>query len=181
LGGKTLAKDGLLLGLHAPINLANIGLFANGDTLDNIEPLAAYDPQTIPRSEVDQLDRNHGLLAPFEAINSTAPAWASAFRTRQIDYLKAQGVARIGYYFPPVIDPEERAYFAARCREYDNCIAPTDIEMLAALDQDLWFDKEHLLAEGANIYTSWLAGEIDRRGILRDPEPEQKLAWELRR
>jgi hypothetical protein len=185
LGTKALAKDGILLSLHTPINLANIGLLAGGGQFSDFEPMAAYDPQTEPRTLVSAQERNHGLLAPFTETAAPAPNWARAFRAEQAAYLKAHGVARVGYYFPPVVSAKERAYVAARCTEYDHCFAPTDIEMLAKLDDDLWFDAEHLLQDGAAIYTRWLADELDNRQVLNlnQEQPQQKLAQtlELRR
>lgn len=181
LGLKPLIKNSALLALHTPINLANIGLFSGGSTIRQLPQNPAFDPQSTPRILVDATTRNHGLLAPTPQSVSKAPKWATAFRARQRATLAASGVSRIGYYFPPVIDAQERAYVSARCREYTICIAPDDLELLAQLDQDLWFDSEHLLADGAQIYTSWLARQLETRRALGPTVNEQKLALELRR
>ena len=180
-GFGSLAKNSILLGLHAPVNLTNIGLIAGGGTLSSLSANPAFDPQDTARSEVTGRDRNFGLLAPIEIQEHAAPVWATEFRKQQANWLKKNGVLRIGYYFPPVIDAHERAYIAARCREYTYCIAPDDLTLLAQLDKDIWFDAEHLLADGARIYTNWMSTQLERQGALGPISPERKLALELRR
>ncbi len=179
LGAKTFLKDSVLLALHIPVNLGNIGLFAHGNQLSEFAGIAAYDPQDHPRSEVTEQARNVGLLAPYASAREPAPNWAKAFRAEQATYLRRAGISKIGYYFPPVIDAGERSYVAARCLEVENCIAPTDLTLLGQLDDDLWFDAEHLLADGAAIYTDWLADRIEQTGTLHNAK--RQLALELRR
>ena len=172
-----LAKNTVLLALHVPLNWLNVGLFNEAVRLQDAPKLASYDPQSTPRREVTDDDRQSGLrqiVPPVEHIY----AWGEKFRASQRAMLKKAGVRRIAYYFPPVIDPHERAYLAAICLAHPDtpCVAPQDANMLAALDGPVWFDEEHLLAPGAAIYGRWLAGKVMASGVLGTPEDHPKLA-----
>lgn len=175
---KDKLEDSVLLGLHLPVNLLNVGLLSGGDWLKDIKPLKSWDPQEKPRSVVTADARNTGLLAPYDKPAAKEPLWAKEFRARQANWLHAHGVTRIGYYFPPVVSPALRAYAAARCKEYSPCIAPTDLELLAKLDKNIWFDDEHLLAKGGEIYTDWLANKIQADGALNPPDHMPRYAKE---
>ncbi len=176
-GVVPLAKSAILLGLHVPLNWFNVGFFNEATQLHSAPKMASYDPQTKPRRDVSDHDRNTGLAhVPTEPTRVFA--WGETFRANQRDMLAAAGVRQIAYYFPPVIDAGERAYIQAVCESgaAHVCIAPTDPEMLAALDAPVWFDEEHLLAPGAAIYGQWLAGEMMTSGVLGQPETHPKLA-----
>ncbi|PHS24252.1 MAG: hypothetical protein COA84_09695 [Robiginitomaculum sp.] len=179
-GLVSFAKNGMLLGLHVPLNWLNVGLFNEGVRLQNAPLLASYDPQDTPRRKVTDHDRKSGLrqtLPPSDHVY----AWGEDFRVNQRAMLKKAGVRRIAYYFPPVIDAHERAYIEAVCaRRTDQvCIAPVDPAMLAALDGPVWFDEEHLLAPGAAVYSRWLAGRVMASGVLGTPEAHPKLALRM--
>ncbi len=176
-GLADFAKNAILLGLHVPLNWFNVGLFHEATTLQKTPALSSWDPQHTPRRTVTAAMRTHGLRQ--EAASRPRPyAWGEAFRARQRAMLKAAGVRAIAYYFPPVIDPKERAYLAALCKAHPDtpCIAPLDRKMLAALDAPVWFDEEHLLAPGAAIYDRWLARQIMKTGVLGKPEAHPQLA-----
>lgn len=176
LSRKTKVEDSVLLAMHLPVNLLNVGLLSGGNWLADTEPLQSWDPQQKPRSEVTRQERNTGLLAPYDKPAAKEPKWARDYRAEQASWLHAHGVKRIGYYFPPVVNPADRAYAAARCKEYSPCIAPTDLEMLARLDKDIWFDSEHLLAKGGEIYTDWLAAQLETAGALGPVEDQSRYA-----
>ena len=166
-------KDAVFLGAHTGLNAANIGLGAKGQTPDKAGALASYDPQGEPREEIDLMDRGVGLTGRPEVSPLQGPTWARAFRETWRSRLAREGVDRVGYYFPPVIDAGLRAYAEGLCRgELSGhvCIAPQDEKLLSALDADVWFDRSHLLDPGAEIYTAWLADRLERSGILSGEE-----------
>ena len=176
-GVVDLAKNTILLGLHVPLNWLNVGLFNEATTIHKAPVLSSWDPQQIPRRKVTAAARTRGLAQHDTALPSLF-AWGEAFRARQRAMLRAAGVRAIAYYFPPVIDPDERAYLAALCMAHPKtpCIAPQDPKMLARLDGPVWFDEEHLLAPGAAIYDRWLANRIMETGVLGKPEAHPQLA-----
>lgn len=167
---KTQIEDSILLGLHLPVNLLNVGILSGGARLQDMQPLKAWDPQEKPRKVVTETKRNTGLLAPSDKTPKYEPNWAKKFRALEVKWLKTEGVEEVGYYFPPLVNPESRAYAANVCKAHKLCIAPTDLELLARLDRDIWFDDEHLLAEGGEIYTDWLAGQLETAGALNPPD-----------
>ncbi len=176
-GAADFVKNTLLLGLHIPLNWFNVGLFNEATTLAKAAPLSSWDPQDTPRRTVEVADRHRGLYAK----NVPTPAlfaWGEAFRAAQEKTLRQAGVNAIAYYFPPVIDAQERAYLRAICAAHPRtpCIAPDDPLMLAKLDGPVWFDEEHLLAPGAAVYDQWLAEKIIASGILGAPHSPTLLA-----
>jgi hypothetical protein len=176
-GMVSFAKNTVLLGLHVPINWFNIGLFNEAARLKDAAKLASYDPQDTPRRKVTDKDRALGLrqsLAPDAPLH----VWGEQFRANQRAMLKKAGVRAIAYYFPPVIDAHERAYVRSVCDQEAGfvCIAPDDPAMLAALDGPVWFDEEHLLAQGAAIYGQWLAKKVMASGVLDTTQIQPKLA-----
>lgn len=172
-GAAGCVKDTAFLGLHFALNAANVGLGARGEPAGQAGDLASYDPQDTPREEIDLLDRGLALTAAPDVSPVTGPPWARDFRQAWRAHLTRQGVGRTGYYFPPVIEANKRAYAEGLCRgELSDpvCIAPQDEALLDALDDDVWFDRSHLLDPGAQLYSSWLAGKIAESGILAGPE-----------
>lgn len=176
-GLVSFAKNTILLGLHVPLNWLNIGFFHDAVQMKNAQALASYDPQDTPRRAVTQDDRKNGL-GKAKPANAHVYAWGEQFRADQRAMLKTAGVRAVAYYFPPVIDPDERSYMQAICnREADHvCIAPVDPAMLAALDGPVWFDEEHLLASGAAIYGQWLTSRVMASGVLGAPQENKRMA-----
>ena len=161
-------KDAGFLSLHAALNFFNIGLIGRGEKPEAAGTLLSYDPQDDPRQESEPADANNIL----PVTDWTAPQWVRSYRTIMRDRLLSTGVQTVGYYQPPVISPDHRMYVAALCADElaaFPCIDPNDPELLEPLTEPLWFDPEHLLDDGAAIYTRWLAGELIDSGVLAAP------------
>ena len=170
-GKAACLKSLALLKLHAAMNISNIGLLSTGEAASHIPAKASFDPQDMPRPTFKMnLDEIEGHLKADGAIMpSDGPSWAKHFREAQRDRLLIQGVRRIAYYYPPVLPEADRRYVASLCAgELSDfpCIAPVDKRLLSELEKQVWFDEKHLLREGADVYTDWLAGQIDRWGAL---------------
>lgn len=165
-------KSWVLLKLHAAMNWSNLGILATGRSAPDIESHASFDPQDTARSsftlDVDQIRAD--LSASGEIVPEKGPSWARLFRLSQRERLQTAGVRRIAYYYPPVLEAADRQYVADLCAgELSDfpCIAPIDRALLSELGGQVWLDDKHLLREGAEVYTSWLAGQIDSWGALR--------------
>ncbi len=163
-------KDIVFGGIHLTLNSLNVGLLSSGERFSDVEKKPAYDPQTNPRQEqtLDEIVEGLEEVLPTEATNG--PHWAMSFRAMQRGHLKDAGVRRISYYAPPTVDAGIRAYTQNVCAGElvkFNCIPANDPILLDQLKSQIWFDPEHLLADGAQIYTSWLADKIDETGALK--------------
>ncbi len=171
--GKAACLKSLgLLNLHAAMNLSNIGLLSTGEAVSDIKALSSFDPQDTPRKtftlELPEIEAH--LIKQTGITPSDGPAWARLFRKNQRDRLLSQGVRRVAYYYPPVLPEGDREYVAGLCAgELSDfpCIAPVDTKLLAQLNGQVWFDEKHLLRDGAEVYTDWLADQIDRWGALK--------------
>ena len=170
-GLKACLTSAVLLKTHAIMNWSNLGLLATGKGRDDIRPVPAFDPQDKPRDSF-QLDAHpiqRSLSKPTDIAPGVGPAWARLFRLDQRRKLEQAGVRRVAYYYPPVIPVGEREYVARLCAgelsDYP-CIAPVDRKLLQALEGQVWLDEKHLLRDGAEVYTAWLADQIDRWGAL---------------
>lgn len=164
-------KNWGFLGLHTGLNALNVGLIHSGEPLREIEAKPSYDPQDMPRETYEPpADQSEQLRSAGTSPLDQAPQWALSFREQQINDLTARGVETIGFYLPPVIDADLRAYTAHLCETELSrfpCIAPTDPALLELLQGDIWFDAKHLLAPGAAHYTDWLADELLAREVLQ--------------
>lgn len=165
------AKSWALLQIHAMMNWTNLGLLATGTPLEDIAPAPAFDPQDKPRDsftlETDEITL--ALREPVSVQPQTGPTWARLFRLDQRRRLEMAGVRRVAYYYPPVLSRESRQYVAQLCAgELSDfpCIAPIDQRLLLGLAGNVWLDERHLLRDGAEVYTDWLAYQIDRWGAL---------------
>ncbi|MFC7291668.1 hypothetical protein [Hirschia litorea] len=163
-------KDIVFGGIHLSLNSLNVGLLSGGERFADVETLPAYDPQTKPREDLSDQDIVEGLseILPIQARNG--PHWAMSFRAMQRDQLVQAGVRKINYYAPPVINADVRGYTQNVCagelKDF-TCIPANSAELLDQLKSQLWFDSEHLLVDGARIYTEWLAKQIDESGALK--------------
>jgi len=171
-GTAACMKSWGLLNVHALMNWTNLGLLATGQTLENISPMPAFDPKDDPRETfvLDDTEIDRSLRSVPQIVPETGPSWARLFRIDQRERLLAAGVRRVAYYYPPVIPPDARQYVARLCAgelsEFP-CIAPIDRQLLASLSGAVWYDDRHLLRDGAEVYTSWLAGQIESGGALQ--------------
>ncbi|MEZ5997364.1 MAG: hypothetical protein R3B98_01570 [Hyphomonas sp.] len=166
-GTAACLRDLVLTGMHAGLNLLNVGLVSQGKTLAAIPPMESYDGNDTPREEIDPVWRSEELA--LGSGSAPAKPWAEAFRDKQRARLTAEGVRTVAYYFPPVIEAETRAYADGLCRGELSafaCIAPTDPALLAPLDGNAWLDRDHLLDSGAQVYEAWLADQMIASGVL---------------
>ncbi len=169
-GAVGCVKDVVLGGIHLGLNSLNVGLLSSGEAFEDVESLPAYDPQTKPRQNQTDQEIIEGLsvILPVEARDG--PHWAMSFRAMQRDQITNAGVRKINYYAPPVVDAGVRAYTQNICAgELIDfvCISSNEAQLLDQLKTQLWFDPEHLLVDGAEIYTRWLATKIDESGALK--------------
>ncbi|MCR9268801.1 MAG: hypothetical protein NXH72_02315 [Hyphomonadaceae bacterium] len=164
-GAKGCALDTAYLGLHAALNIFNIGLIGGGETQASVAATPAYDPQSTPRAQsvsTQALER-----APFIAIQG--PQWARSFRHQQRQRLQQAGVQTVAYYQPPTLDPEARAYVDGLCAGElveAICLSPNDPALMQRLNGDHWFDPSHLLDSGTAIYNAWLVDQMIASGAL---------------
>ena len=166
--GKSIA----LTSAHFGLNALNVGLVARGENPKEAYDMSAYDPAFEPRDIVLEHDRLAGLRAGPDFVPSHGPKWVSSLRGLLERRLESDGVREVGYYLPPVIDANARAYLDGLCLgEFagDPCLAPSDPRLLAALEGEVWYDDSHLLAGGADIYTDWLADQLITSGVLGAP------------
>lgn len=171
-GLKACVQSWVLLKVHAAMNWSNLGLLSTGEAAPKLAPVPACDPQSEPRETFDlPLNEIVASLASEPQLEAAVgPAWARLFRADQRKGLEEIGVRRVAYYSPPVVPAHERAYVAALCEgelASFECIAPVDRTLLQALSGPVWFDEKHLLADGAAVYTDWLARQIDAGGALK--------------
>lgn len=162
-----------LTGAHFGLNALNVGLVSQGEVPGAAGELAAYDPQSEPRIETTSEEREAGLRSGPDFRPSQGPLWIASLRAQLERDLKSVGVRQVGYYFPPVIDAEKRAYVDALCLGElagATCIAPTDPILLSKLEGEVWFDPHHLLAEGAQTYTDWLSDRLIASRVLETGE-----------
>ena len=162
-GLKDCALDLAYLGVHTGLNALNVGLLSVARPIGGGEPAGSFDPVTTVRTPVPIAEREAGLLARPLLNRTAGPTWARSYRRLKATLLQDAGVTRVGYYLPPVISDAKRSYVSGLCAgELADapCIAPDDPALLARLNADVWFDAEHLLAPGAEIYTDWLAERL---------------------
>ncbi|MEZ5945444.1 MAG: hypothetical protein R3C13_06790 [Hyphomonas sp.] len=166
-GTTACVRDLVLTGMHAGLNVLNVGLVSQGKTLATIAPKESYEGNDTPREEIDPAWRAEELAATVEA--ASVKPWARAFRDAQRARLMSEGVREVAYYFPPVIEAGTRAYAGGLCNDElaaFTCIAPLDPALLASLDGNEWLDRDHLLDSGAEVYEVWLAEQLIASGIL---------------
>ncbi len=169
-GAVGCVKDIAFGGIHLTLNSLNVGLLSSGEPFDDVEKSPAYDPQTTPREDQTTEEIVTGLSETLPVEPLDGPHWAKSFRAMQRDQLLKAGVRKINYYAPPVVDPGIRAYTQNVCAgELSDftCIPSNDAELLEQLKSQIWFDPQHLLADGAAIYTDWLATQIEETGALK--------------
>lgn len=158
-------KDTGFLGLHAALNFFNVGLIGRGEKPANADAVMSYDPQYEAR-----LESTPSVLSDIiDVTPQPVPEWVSGYRTQMREHLLSKGVQAVGYYQPPVQPADQRMYVAALCEtelSAYTCIDSEDPELLGALNGAFWFDRDHLLDDGAAIYTRWLANELIESGVL---------------
>lgn len=162
-------KDAGFLGLHSALNILNVGLIGRGEAASEAGLTASFDPQYKPRLESKPED----VAAILPVTEQAVPGWSTTYRKRMREHLLSQGVGVVGYYQPPVQPADQRMYVEALCQtelKAQFCLGADDPELLQALTGNVWFDRDHLLDEGAAIYTLWLAEQLIESGVLEDLE-----------
>ncbi|MEM8616909.1 MAG: hypothetical protein AAGF20_08230 [Pseudomonadota bacterium] len=163
-------------GLHSGLNLLNIGLISKAERPADSEGQPAYDPQHKPRRDSDPSQAS--LVNTPEAKEGLQ--WIRSYRAGLEKRLKDRGTAAIGYYQPPVLDPDRRVYMESLCLgEFAGkpCLHSNDAELMAALEGDYWLDPGHLLDSGTAIYNRWLIEQLIGTGAL-EKAPSQAVAAE---
>jgi len=162
-GLKGCVLDAGLLPFHTAMNLTNLGLANVAAPFAAAAPKPSFERIDFRKEKVDTDERVKGLTTVDAGAASERFSWASAYRAYQRDRLYALGVRQIGYYSPTVISSAERAYAADICRtELAGfvCIVGDDPVLLNALNKDVWSDKEHLMNEGAAIFSHWFSVQV---------------------
>ncbi len=158
-------KDAGFLGLHAALNLLNVGLIGTGERPQDALAVPSYDPAVKARAPSNPED----AATILAAAPTFGPQWVRAYRTRQRETLLGQGVRAVGYYQPPMLDPAARAYTSGLCLgELAGylCIDPDNPALLNRLNAPVWFDPSHLLDTGTAIYNAWLVQQLIDSGVL---------------
>lgn len=167
-------KESIFLVLHGVLNAANIGLASQGMIERDVPPRPAFDPTQTPREEIDFAIEAEAMKTLTATPPADVPVWATSHRHLQRQYLESVGVATVGYYFPPVIAADLRAYAEHLCASELSgllCIHPNDADLMSALiGKDYWLDREHLLQAGSDIYTDWLMEKLIASGVLEAGE-----------
>ncbi|MEM7494141.1 MAG: hypothetical protein AAF296_12225 [Pseudomonadota bacterium] len=176
-GAVECIKDTGFLGVHAALNFFNVGLIGRGERAADAGILRSYDPQFAPRAQSEP--KNTSEILPVETMQ--VPQWVRSYRTIMRDTLLERGVQTVGYYQPPVQPADQRMYVAALCAsEFADlpCFDSDDPVVLTQLAGPVWFDRDHLLDDGAAIYTRWLAGTLIDSGILTATRPGASVSGE---
>ena len=164
-GVKGCLMDSAYLGAHTTLNFLNVGLIGGGEPPTETKAVPAYDPQVEARAKSQpDLALKSNPVSVFQG-----PQWVRSFRYQQQRRLAAQGVRQVGYYQPPTLDPQARAYLDGLCAgEFVEhaCISPNDPVLMEQLNGEHWFDPSHLLDSGTAIYNRWLVNEIIVSQIL---------------
>ena len=162
-------KDVVFLGAHSALNVLNVGLLSKGEHPSDADPKRAFDAHFEPRVDLTPAEIHDGLTTIPDVEPVTGPYWVSEFRLEQRAKLSDDGVKTVGYYFPPVLSPDDRAYASGLCLgELDGlpCFIADDPALLSQLDGSFWLDDEHLLDPGTAIYDRWLADQLIASGVL---------------
>lgn len=161
-GARRLAEVAALTPMHFLLNWVNAGALAKGVFLRDAKPASGFLAEHTPRE-----DLSADFISENLRSNADAPQegrFGQAARARIAEKLHQRGINEIWLYKPPVLEANGRAYVAAICaKSAFPCIAPTDPDLLQQLEGPFWFDRAHLLADGASIYADWLAQEIIAR------------------
>lgn len=164
-GTKGCLMDAAYLGLHAGMNLLNVGLIGGGEPPAASDAVPAYDPQVEARAKSQPaLALEQKTVSVFQG-----PQWVRSFRYQQQGRLARLGVRKVGYYQPPMLDPIARAYMDGLCAgEFVEhaCISPNDPRLMQRLNGEHWFDPSHLLDSGTAIYNQWLVDELVATKVL---------------
>jgi len=164
-GTSGCLKDAGFLGAHTALNVLNVGAVGQGRTPEAVGELSSFDPLTEVRREYDIL--NATKLNKAEA--TYGPQWVRSYRAQMDGKLKASGVRAVGYYQPPVLAPEQRAYAEGLCLgelSDATCLHSNSLALMGQLNDELWLDPSHLNAVGAVIYSDWLADQLIASGAL---------------
>ena len=94
--------------------------------------------------------------------------WIREIREPRLRHLWRHYVDTFAYFGLPSTTADQLEYVRDFCGAIKTpCIAPTDDQLLEALDaRDKWRDSGHLSLKGAKIYSPWLAHEVARLGLL---------------
>lgn len=164
-GTSGCLKDAGFLGAHTALNVLNVGAVGQGRLPGTVEGLSSFDPITEVRRDYDIL--NATKLNKAEA--AYGPQWVRSYRAQMHAKLSSAGVRAVGYYQPPVLSPEQRAYAEGLCLgELSDavCLHANSLALMGQINGEFWVDPSHLNAVGAAIYSDWLADQLIASGAL---------------
>ena len=163
------AHDWLLL-RHALIRTFNVGLD------ERLVPEADIVPSSAPRSRGPRRARKRRFTFDAEPLMREArnpsppvpvPAWLFDVREPREKALWSRYDASWVYFGVPSTSPEQLRYVRSFCQATSEiCIAP-DRSLLKRLKASSWKDAGHMTPIGATRYSTWLARELDRAGVLQ--------------
>jgi hypothetical protein len=95
--------------------------------------------------------------------------WLELVREPRTRRLWKPYTSELVYFGLPAANLEQVQYVREFCAATRHkCISPADPELLGALDNpNLWRDAGHLMKQGAEIYSRWLARQLVAQRILK--------------
>lgn len=155
---------------HALINGFNVGVVDRVVSFDDVKPDRTDHTRSRSRlrGESDLSLLIDEVRHPTE--DSPPPAWLKRGRERRLLKLWGERLDAFVYFAVPSTRVDQLKYARSFCRNTRQpCIAPTDKQLLRDLDsRRFWRDVGHLNRDGAVAYTGWLAGRLERQGVLRN-------------
>jgi hypothetical protein len=160
-------RERLELVRHGLVYAFNAGINSRLEAPEKIKHYPGYAPRNTPKKF-----RFRGLsrviAAAKQRTTETIPPWV--FEIREQTELEIWGdyIARWVYYGVPSTAPSQMNYTRSFCAATErSCIAPTDTKLLEQLDaRQYWYNKGHMSARGAQIYSKWLAKKLHAAGVL---------------
>jgi hypothetical protein len=153
---------------HALVNAFNVGLVERVRPASKIRSMQGYVGGGIKGKY-----RFTGL-APVRKQASGPLAeiekrpWIFTVRQARMQKLWGTRLDRWVYYGVPSTNSKQMIWTRSVCAETTlPCIAPSDSELLGALDaKENWRDAGHLTSRGSHLYTKWLAKQLVGTGTL---------------
>jgi hypothetical protein len=155
---------------HALINASSTGAFQRlvPDETMRLHTGRVVDPPRRARFKFRGM-RKVIKAAHKRGPKAVVPVWLPRVREPRSRRLWQPRLDALVYFGLPTTSPEQMTYIRAFCRSTKApCLAPTDKEMLKALDEKSeWRNATHLSRSGAITYTRWLARALAETGVLQ--------------
>ncbi len=162
-----LLRDVLVASL---INFFQIGRLENLEPLSEIPSLPSYHPHEKARDEYRGMDWiiNEYKRSRDETERHEQYAWIKNIKEKRLESLY-QGIVDEDLLFtPPAIHAASMHYAQDYSTENPEVsIILPNLELYEKLDgQRFWADIQHLMEDGAKVYTEWLAQQILNKRVL---------------